>query len=227
MKSTAKDTQKTQLVFLNEVKVLSGDLPWNDIAKAMGISKRSLINYRLPERSINYRTMNDPTLRKVFNYVNALIRNPDNEMIADENIEENIVSVNQKDLFTEIKSLTGDPTWNELALSLGINKITFTNYILPENSSNYRKLKPFTLVEILDLREKLIQKSNEGITVEERWDSIKNGAFEKPDMNIDLSKHTKKAQAAIDKKNQAEKNLKLKEKLEKVKEKVQKSKAKK
>jgi hypothetical protein len=174
---------KTQCDFLNEVRVLAGNPPWNDLADDIGITRRAFINYRLPEHSGNYRGMNDATLRQVFSYLNAILNNDNTAEIRGESTEE----ISQKELFTIIKDLTGGPIWKDLSAALDINYVTLLNYILPDDSKNYRKLPPANFQELVALKNRLLSLTEEGHSEEELWDSIKNGAFEKPDMNIDLS----------------------------------------
>lgn len=175
---------KSQMDFLNEVRVIAGSPEWNDLADAIGIKRRAFTNYRLPEHSGNYRSMNDATLRQVFAYLNLILAGEEPKAF-----DTNVEKITQKELFNIIKDLVGNPMWKDLSEAVCIKHVTLLNYILPEDSKNYRSIPPAALKELVELKDKLLSLTEEGKSEEELWEMIKDGAFEKPDMNIDLTEH--------------------------------------
>lgn len=175
---------KIQRDFLNEVRIIAGNMPWNEMAKEIGISTRAMENYRLPEKSLNFRVMNDAVLRQVVNFMNQFIKDAE----ADTTVQE-MEDISQKELFTIIKDLTGNPTWKELSAALEVNHTTLLNYILPSDSKNYREMPPAAFKEFLKLKNRLVTLTEEGQDEQELWTLIENGVFEKPDINMDLVEH--------------------------------------
>lgn len=202
-------TKKTQQQLFSELKVLAHDIEWNDIAAQLAIIPRTLKNYRMPDASSNYRKMDAATLRRVMTYVDGLIENDGIFSLAP--VDEDILdSIDQKALFIEIKELAGNPGWTALADSLEFNHRTFETYRLPSDSVHYRKLPPLTFMEIIELRDRLLEMQANEIDPEERWQSIAHGAFEKVNMSKGIVRHIKKAQKAIDETKKAKKAKKPK-----------------
>jgi hypothetical protein len=68
----------------------------------------------------------------------------------------NKIPQNQKDLLNEIKSLAGNPMWDELALQMNIPKRTLKTYRMPDTSNDYRWINRVVMKDILTFRNNLL-----------------------------------------------------------------------